>query len=128
MRNGHYTKGYIKELKVYPASGEKCQSASCRIRDTAFVLFSNGAVVQVRNEETHDHRELNIFLNAKTEPLWYVVAAYLRGKALGHGGHRLLAGRKPSPASHPERRPRTIRMSEYEYQQVKNLLSKLRKD
>lgn len=106
----------------------KCQCASCRIRGTGLVLFSNGAVVQVRNEETHDRRELAVHLNAQSEPLWYVVGTYLRGRALGRGGHRLLAGRKPRPASQPERRPRSFRMTDYEYQQVKELLKKLRSE
>lgn len=130
MRNGHYTAGDMCDIEIYPADKAKDigQAASCRIKGTDYVLYSNGVDVTVRNRKTREQRRLNwLFLKKpELEPVWYKVGALLIAKANGKGGWRPFSGRKESKNAHRDRKPHTIRMTTYEFLQVKKFLAELR--
>lgn len=118
MYKGHYTE---KELSKF--NGEKNKWASAVLEVENLEIWSNGIDVvftKLKNRERRDYRRIeNIPEKYRT------VAELIRKKASQHGGHRLGAGRKKTSDS-GLRKPRTIRMTDYEYKKVKNLLEELR--
>ena len=121
VRNGHYTAGDIENLTVIPADKDKNTVQTAYGKVEGVLIWSNGLDYAIgKGVGKKNYSRLD-----KIPSEYKVVAEIIRKKALGRGGHRIGAGRPKTDA--PEKRTRSFKLTEYEYQKVKEYILQLRK-
>ena len=123
MRNGHYTAGDIEGLTITPANKKKHTVQTAYGRVDGVLVWSNGldyAIGEGADKKSYSRIE-------KVPAKYAVVAEIIRKKAIGRGGHRLGAGRPKTLAPQDEKKTRAFRLTEREYEKVKEYIAKLRK-
>lgn len=125
MKNGHYTRSDIKELNIYQEQGMAKVAVATLKNDVK--IWSDGCDVYIMDNPS-DYLDKKVYMNFtkdKAPALYAAVAETVRQKAYGHGGYRPGAGRKKSEDI-AQKKPRSFRLTEYEYEKVKEFIENIR--
>lgn len=123
MRNGHYTKSDITDLRIIERDKEKNIAREVMALVDGYSIRSYG-LKEVYINQIKSLEQEKRYLLANVPAKFSVIAELVEKKASGHGGRRAGSGAKKSGKE--IKKTRSIRMTDYEYKKVQEFLFDLR--
>ena len=125
MRNGHYTKSDIRELKIVEGDKRKnvARHAVALVGD--YCITSMGLKEVFINQNGKQGKRYSI---DNVPPLLKVVAEIVEKKGAGRGGWRLGAGRKLVLTEPEKKKTRSFRLTDAEFFRVQEFIESMRSE